>query len=101
MRKTLIELYFLPDELPYKSKQSNKDSLALGNFGPKYAYLYRANKTLFEMQNIMDQSGTTDLIIDIIINEPTTNIFLQCIQLANTLLEGGNESVQVCFKIYF
>lgn len=101
LRKTLIELYFSPEELPYKSKQAKKDSLVLGNFGPKYAFLYRANKTLYEMQNLLDQNGATDLIIDIIVNEPSTNIFLQCIQLANTLLEGGNESVQKSFYRQF
>ena len=72
-----------------------KRDTSLENFGPKYMHLSRAGKTLFEMQNLMDQNGCTDLIIDIIIGNPNTNIFLQCIQLANSLLEGGNESVQV------
>ena len=94
LRKTLIGLYFSPDELPYRKNQVKRDA-SVENFGPKFTHLSRAGKTLFEMQNLLDQNGCTDLIIDIIIGNPNTNIFLQCIQLANSLLEGGNESVQV------
>lgn len=58
-------------------------------------FLYRANKTLFDMQCMMDVNGATDLCIDLIMAEPSPNIFLECIQLAIALLNGGNGAVQV------
>ena len=44
---------------------------------------------------MMDSNGATDLVIDLIMADPSPNIFLECIQLAIALLEGGNGSVQV------
>ena len=88
----MIAIYFLADELPYKNKESKKDS-ADADGGA--LFLYRANRTLHDMQCMMDTNGATDLTIDLIMAEPSPNIFLECIQLAIALLEGGNEIVQV------
>ena len=87
-------IYFKTDELSVKSKDSKKD-FSLTNNGPGCVYLHRAHKSLHGVQCLMDQNGATDLVIDLIIAEPNTNVFLEAIQLAISLLEGGNGVVQV------
>lgn len=96
LRTSLILIYFRPDELPYKNKESKKDTTPDACGGD--LFLYRANKTLYDMQCMMDSNGATDLVIDLIMADPSANIFLECIQLAIALLVGGNGSVQVSFK---
>ena len=97
LRTSLIALYFNPEELPFRSnkevaKKKKEDDTN------STVFLYRANKTLFDMQCMMDANGATDLVIDLIMAEPSPNIFLECIQLAIALLNGGNSAVQVIIK---
>ena len=84
-------VYFRADEMPFDNKVSRKDANAIGSG----LFLFRANKTLYDMQCMMDVNGATDLVIDLIMADPSPNVFLECIQLAISLLEGGNGSVQV------
>lgn len=92
LRTVLIALYFNPEELPSKT---NKDVPKKVSDACANVFLHRANKTLFDMQCLMDVNGATDLVIDLIMSEPSPNIFLECIQLAIALLNGGNGAVQV------
>ena len=62
-------------------------------------FLSRANRSLYDMQCLMDHIGGTDLVVNIIMAGPSTNVFFDCIQLAISLLEGGNGTVQV--MLYF
>ena len=96
LRTSLIALYFNPEEIPFKS---NKDVAKKKKEDDSAAFLYRANKTLFDMQCMMDVNGATDLCIDLIMAEPNPNIFLECIQLAIALLNGGNGAVQVSISL--
>lgn len=96
LRKTLLALYFRPDELCFKMKEP-KNGFALTAHAPTSIFLYRANRSLFDMQCMMDQNGATDLVIDLIMSEPSTTVFSESVQLAIALLEGGNGSVQKSF----
>lgn len=60
--------------------------------------LRRAGVTLFEMQCQLNSSGATDLIIDIIMKKPSYHVFVECIKLAISLLEGGNHLIQVYYN---
>ncbi|XP_066920904.1 inositol 1,4,5-trisphosphate-gated calcium channel ITPR1-like isoform X2 [Clytia hemisphaerica] len=93
LRTSLIMLYFNADELPYKTKEQYKKE----DDGTSSIFLYRANRTLYDMQCMMDINGATDLVIDLIMADPSPNIFLECIQLAISLLDGGNGTVQKSF----
>ena len=48
---------------------------------------------------MMDQNGATDLVIDLVMEDPSPSVFHESIQLAIALLEGGNGSVQVSSNI--
>jgi len=95
-----LALYFNADELPHRSKECKKESQVDQAGG---VFLFRANKSLYDMQCMMDLNGATDLVIDLIMAEPSPNIFLESIQLAIALLVGGNGAVQVTgsFKIFY
>ena len=55
----------------------------------------RSGLTLPELQCMLDENGATDLVIDLIIEEPNHSVFTECLHLAIALLEGGNPIVQV------
>ena len=95
LRAALLKLYFSTKEILKKPPKDTSKELQLHDNNPGSLYLYRAGKTLAEMQCTLDKSGATDLVIDLIMAEPSMNVFTECIQLANNLLEGGNGVVQV------
>ena len=45
----------------------------------------------------LDKEGATDLVVDLIVNNHSSRIFLETVELGIALLEGGNSSIQVCF----
>lgn len=55
----------------------------------------RSGLSLPELQCMLDENGATDLVIDLIISEPSHIVFFECLHLAIALLEGGNSAVQV------
>lgn len=60
--------------------------------------LKRAGVTLFDMQCQLNTCGATDLCIDIIMQKPSYHVFVECIKLAISLLEGGNSLIQVSYQ---
>ena len=68
------------------------------NSGPGAELLSRAGVTLCEMQGRLDKCGASDLIIDLIMKQPNHRVFLEILELAIALLEGGNNSIQVGVK---
>ncbi|XP_052861613.1 inositol 1,4,5-trisphosphate receptor isoform X2 [Anopheles cruzii] len=63
--------------------------------GPGAKYLFRAGRTLHEVQNHLDKEGASDLVIELVIksiNSPS--IFVEAIELGIALLEGGNPIIQ-------
>lgn len=43
----------------------------------------------------LDKEGATDLVVDLIINNHSSRIFLETVELGIALLEGGNTVIQV------
>ncbi len=54
----------------------------------------------FVFQCHLDKEGATDLVIDLIINNHSSRIFLETVELGIALLEGGNSTIQVCIIHY-
>ncbi|KAK6750287.1 hypothetical protein RB195_002332 [Necator americanus] len=54
-------------------------------------------RSLYDIQCRLNDAGASDLVIDIIINEPSREIFLKAIQLGKALLLEGNDKVQQSF----
>uniref|UniRef100_A0A0K0D1J5 RIH_assoc domain-containing protein n=1 Tax=Angiostrongylus cantonensis TaxID=6313 RepID=A0A0K0D1J5_ANGCA len=54
-------------------------------------------RSLYEIQCRLNDAGASDLVIDIVTNEPSREIFLKAIQLAKALLLEGNDKVQQSF----
>jgi len=48
------------------------------------------------MQCHLDSQGATDLVIDLVMSSHSNRIFLEAIELAIALLDGGNSVIQVC-----
>ena len=65
------------------------------NCGPGATVLARAGVSLFEMQCRLDNCGASDLIVDLIMAQPNHRVFLEVLELAIALLEGGNYVIQV------
>ena len=74
---------------------SKKTGSQMVNSGPGAEMLSRAGVTLCEMQGRLDKCGASDLIIDLIMVQPNLRVFLEILELAIALLEGGNNSIQV------
>ncbi|XP_035787416.1 inositol 1,4,5-trisphosphate receptor-like isoform X2 [Anopheles albimanus] len=69
--------------------------MASVSHGPGAKYLFRAGRTLHEVQNHLDKEGASDLVIELVIksiNSPS--IFVEAIELGIALLEGGNPIIQ-------
>lgn len=56
--------------------------------------------SLAEVQCHLDKEGASDLVIDLIMNTTSDRVFQESILLAIALLEGGNTTIQVCYRIY-
>lgn len=103
MRTLLLKRYFgenyskiaapVEDKLPqtktFPDNSSERSEVRL---------LKRAGVTLFDMQCQLNTCGATDLCIDIIMQKPSYHVFMECIKLAISLLEGGNSLIQVNFQ---
>lgn len=62
--------------------------------GPGTIYLPRAGMTLANLQSHLDKQGATNLVIELVIKNPSQDIFLKSVELGIALLEGGNSSIQ-------
>ncbi|CAI4231953.1 unnamed protein product [Auanema sp. JU1783] len=56
-----------------------------------------AEQTLYDIQCKLNDAGASDLVVDIVINDPSQEIFLKAMHLAKALLHGGNDKVQQSF----
>ncbi|RWS06106.1 inositol 1:4:5-trisphosphate receptor-like protein [Dinothrombium tinctorium] len=62
--------------------------------GPGSIILSRAQMTLAEVQCSLDKQGASNLVVELIIQNPSHAIFLQSVELGIALLEGGNTMIQ-------
>ena len=74
----------------------------LAEFPSFFVYTTVLRPTVF-VQCYLDREGASELLIDLIINNTYSNrIFVETIELAIALLEGGNTQVQVlCSLLLF
>ena len=79
---------FLERSLSQSSNQSNAMS------GPGTVILSRAMMTLSEVQCHLDRQGASNLVVELVIQNPNQNIFLKSVELGIALLEGGNPNIQ-------
>lgn len=62
--------------------------------GPGNILLSRAMMTLSEVQCHLDRQGASNLVVELVIQNPNQNIFLRSVELGIALLEGGNPNIQ-------
>uniref|UniRef100_A0A914HGQ2 MIR domain-containing protein n=1 Tax=Globodera rostochiensis TaxID=31243 RepID=A0A914HGQ2_GLORO len=53
--------------------------------------------SLYEIQCKLCNAKAVDLVVDLVVLDPSYDIFLKTIQLAKAMLHGGNEQVQMSF----
>lgn len=68
-----------------------------GPHNPGGQILTRAEMTLAEVQCHLDEEGASNLVVELIMKNPSNAIFLESVELGIALLEGGNPVIQVCF----
>lgn len=55
----------------------------------------RPSSSMVEIQCLLDNVGTTELVIDLIVNTKNDRVFEESILLGIALLQGGNTQIQV------
>ena len=100
LRSLLLKRYF-GDNYPKIMEASEDKTSQTKNTSVRgdTRILKRAGVTLAEMQCQLNSCGATDLVIDIIMKKPSYHVFVECIKLGISLLEGGNHLIQV-YAIY-
>ncbi|KAI1296916.1 Inositol 1,4,5-trisphosphate receptor type 1 [Halotydeus destructor] len=71
-----------------------KKAAHMDQVGPGSIILSRADMTLNEVQCHLDRQGASNLVVELIIQNPNQNIFLMSVELGIALLEGGNPVTQ-------
>ncbi|XP_044206347.1 inositol 1,4,5-trisphosphate receptor type 3 [Thunnus albacares] len=90
LRKVLLQNYLFPNK-----KNNPKNDLAeLGAAGGEQERDWAA---VAAVQCRLDREGGTKLFTDLVMSSKNDKIFLECIQLAICLLEGGNTEIQNSF----
>ncbi|KAL7012797.1 hypothetical protein ACKWTF_015057 [Chironomus riparius] len=75
--------------------EESKGAPVLVTHGPGAKYLSRAGKTLYEVQNMLDKEGASDLVVELVIKSlHSPSIFMEAVELGIALLEGGNNVIQ-------
>ncbi|KAK6041037.1 hypothetical protein COOONC_21457 [Cooperia oncophora] len=90
LRSKLLQRYFGPhgrlDQL------ADFPDGAVGHADKDYE-LRMEERSLYDIQCRLNDAGASDLVIDIITEEPSREIFLKAIHLAKALLLEGNDKV--------
>lgn len=97
LRQSLLTRYYgkehfrsRRDSAPANSSQIKSAAI----IGPGSVMVSRAEMTLHEVQCHLDKEGASDLIVDLIIQNASYQIFSQTVELGIALLEGGNSVIQ-------
>lgn len=67
----------------------------------------KPGSSMVEIQCLLDNVGTSELVIDLIVNTKNDRVFEESILLGIALLQGGNTQIQVgvqfsfCFIFYY
>lgn len=55
---------------------------------------------LYKVQTSLNAAGASNLVIDLIVQNPSQKVFIECVELSKALLDGGNTVVQVTKTTY-
>ncbi|XP_064473340.1 inositol 1,4,5-trisphosphate receptor type 1-like isoform X1 [Ornithodoros turicata] len=102
LRQSLLVLYFgKPPSKRDGSGTSTGSNTPTGGAGripqpsaPGTPLLSRAEMTLAEVQCQLDKEGASDLVVELIMMNPSLPIFLESVELGIALLKGGNPAIQ-------
>ncbi|XP_054164139.1 inositol 1,4,5-trisphosphate receptor-like isoform X3 [Oppia nitens] len=103
LRKVLLDRYLSRSDINKMANKadSNKSLTKITKivksttqYGPGAILLPRAQMTLAEVQCHLDKEGCSNLVIELIMINPSHNIFVECVELGIALLEGGNSTIQ-------
>ncbi|XP_074645592.1 inositol 1,4,5-trisphosphate receptor-like [Tubulanus polymorphus] len=101
LRQTLKVRFYGPSfSRNRRESNASKDHGHKGSLvasGPGSVMLKRAQMTLAEVQCHLDKEGASDLVVDLVINNSGHRIFIETVELAIALLEGGNSTIQKSF----
>lgn len=100
VRRQLLERYFGSEAVhggPLRT-ESEKDNGYDDGIDPLHGELKPLRETsLYDVQCKLNNAGASDLVIDLIVQEPSHEVFFMTIQLAKALLHEGNNEVQMSF----
>ncbi|KAG8201575.1 hypothetical protein JTE90_011244 [Oedothorax gibbosus] len=101
LRQTLLVRYFgkihSKRDSIVNGKQPSHPPTAIPGGGPHNPggqILTRAEMTLAEVQCHLDEEGASNLVVELIMKNPSNAIFLESVELGIALLEGGNPVIQ-------
>ncbi|XP_053740824.1 inositol 1,4,5-trisphosphate receptor type 2 isoform X1 [Synchiropus splendidus] len=95
LRKILLTRYFGNQKLLAKSEHTSGVVSTGGG-----AHMLESDKpgsSLWEIQCLLDNVGTSELVIDLIVNTKNDRVFEESILLGIALLQGGNTQIQNSF----
>uniref|UniRef100_A0A158Q836 Inositol 1,4,5-trisphosphate receptor n=1 Tax=Elaeophora elaphi TaxID=1147741 RepID=A0A158Q836_9BILA len=95
VRIRLLRRYFGTDALRGASGQTANLESNESEFGNELKPVKKLS--LYEVQCKLNNAGASDLVIDLIMEEPNHEVFLMTIQLSKALLREGNYEVQMSF----
>ncbi|XP_022242149.1 inositol 1,4,5-trisphosphate receptor-like isoform X2 [Limulus polyphemus] len=102
LRQTLLVRYFgkSPQKKDTNSGQNKQQTTTRASVSssslhaPGGLMLSRAEMTLAEVQCHLDKEGASNLVIELIMRNPSQAIFVESVELGIALLEGGNPVIQ-------
>ncbi|XP_029951400.1 inositol 1,4,5-trisphosphate receptor type 2 [Salarias fasciatus] len=103
LRKILLTRYFGNQKLHSKSELGSGNSSSGGFVKPSSGGGFpthdsdKPGNNMVEIQCLLDNVGTTDLVIDLIVNTKNDRVFEESILLGIALLQGGNTQIQNSF----
>uniref|UniRef100_A0A8D0AYY2 Inositol 1,4,5-trisphosphate receptor n=1 Tax=Sander lucioperca TaxID=283035 RepID=A0A8D0AYY2_SANLU len=95
LRKILLTRYFGNQKLLSKSELGSGNSSSGG--GSPMLDSDKPGSSVVEIQCLLDNVGTTELVVDLIVNTKNDRVFEESIQLGIALLQGGNTQIQNSF----
>ncbi|KAK5968782.1 hypothetical protein GCK32_017289, partial [Trichostrongylus colubriformis] len=96
LRQKLLQRYFGPHGRSHGAGELS-DALKSAGHADKDYDIRMEERSLYDIQCRLNDAGASDLVIDIVTEEPSREIFLKAIHLAKALLLEGNDKVQQSF----
>uniref|UniRef100_A0A915CC30 Inositol 1,4,5-trisphosphate receptor n=2 Tax=Parascaris univalens TaxID=6257 RepID=A0A915CC30_PARUN len=102
VRRQLLEKYFgreVVDAATLEDEhESNNQHMVTTDMHSEHSELRPLRETsLYDVQCKLNNAGASDLVVDLIVQEPSHEIFFMTVQLSKALLQEGNHEVQMSF----